>query len=311
MKKVIGILFVASLAACASKPPVPQYLKGPDQPYNTPTTFPERQGMVVFYRQGGLEGKTPAVFANDRIVGSLLPNHYAQSNVCAGTVAMRADVRGDNNSTGRTLSLTVMPSQVAYLRIDETPKGFTMLQVQPEAATKQLEEMSPSHIVNRNHEDCPAPPPVIEVAPAPAPVIKSEPITRQVNLKGDALFTFGRSGRNDISTAGINQLDQLIADIKSQKQGLKVERIRIVGHTDRLGKAEANKRLSLARADTVAEYFRSQGLFMPIETVGRGSEDPVTANCKGNKRSPKLVACLQPDRRVTIDLIGLVVDKAP
>lgn len=311
MKRIfIYALPALTLLACASKEPAPQYAKGPDTTYAVPASLPDRQGMIVFYRQGGVAENVPSVFANDRIVGSLRPNHFAKTPVCGGTTLVRADSRGKRINTGRTMSLATLAGQVNYVRVDESADSFTLVQVKPEDAEPVLASMQISHVANRNIVNCPAPAPVVAAASPAASPSRSEPVTREVNLKGDALFTFGRSGRNNMSSAGIAQLDKLINDIKNQKQSLKVDRIRVVGHTDRLGKPEANKRLSLARADTVAEYFRSQGVVVPIETVGRGAEDPVTTNCKGKKRSARLVACLQADRRVTIDLIGLVVDPA-
>jgi outer membrane protein OmpA-like peptidoglycan-associated protein len=313
MKRIfLYALPALTLLACAGKEPAPQYIKGPDQTYTVPASLPDREGMIVFYRQGGVVENVPSVFANDRIVGSLMPNHFAQTAVCGGTTLVRADSRGKRITTGRTMSLSTLAGQVNYVRVDESADSFTLVQVKPEDAEPALASMRISHVANRNIANCPAPKPVVVAAAMPAtPTPGPEAVTREVTLKGDALFTFGRSGRNDMSSAGIAQLDKLINDITSRQQNLKVDRIRVVGHSDRLGKPETNKRLSLARADTVAEYFRSQGVIVPIETVGRGAEDPVTTNCKGKKRSARLVACLQADRRVTIDLIGLVVDAAP
>lgn len=320
MKKVIACGLAAVLAGCSGQAPAdrqPLQSPSPPQTYAAPTSFPDRQGMVVFYRQGGLEESMPTVFADNHIVGSLLPNHFAQTPVCSGTTLLRADSRSKRLNTGRTLSLVTRAGQVSYVRVDEGVDGFTLVQVAPDVAEAIVAPMIVSHVANRHTANCPAPAPVAAVVGAASvavPVVAARPaesVTREVNLKSDALFGFGRSGRNDISSTGITQLNKLITDIRDTRQGLKVERIRVVGHTDRLGKPESNKRLSLARADTVAEYILSHGLIIPIETIGRGSEDPVTRGCKGKKRTAKLVACLQPDRRVTIDLIGLVVDPAP
>jgi OmpA-OmpF porin, OOP family len=43
-----------------------------------------------------------------------------------------------------------------------------------------------------------------------------------------------------------------------------------------------------------------------ISTVGKSESVPVTKpeDCKGSKPSPKLIACLQPDRRVEIEVAG-------
>jgi OOP family OmpA-OmpF porin len=43
-----------------------------------------------------------------------------------------------------------------------------------------------------------------------------------------------------------------------------------------------------------------------VSAVGKGESMPETKaeDCKGNKATPKLIACLQPDRRVEIEVTG-------
>ena len=43
-----------------------------------------------------------------------------------------------------------------------------------------------------------------------------------------------------------------------------------------------------------------------ITAVGKGETAPVTKakDCVGNKPTPKLIACLQPDRRVEVEVTG-------
>ena len=64
--------------------------------------------------------------------------------------------------------------------------------------------------------------------------------------------------------------------------------------------------LSRQRADAVDTYLVDKGVDAgKIEAEGRGKADPVTkpGEC-GAKRSPKTIACLQPDRRVEIEVSG-------
>ena len=44
----------------------------------------------------------------------------------------------------------------------------------------------------------------------------------------------------------------------------------------------------------------------PIAASGKDGADPVTkpGECKGKSKTPKLIACLQPDRRVDIEVTG-------
>jgi outer membrane protein OmpA-like peptidoglycan-associated protein len=55
--------------------------------------------------------------------------------------------------------------------------------------------------------------------------------------------------------------------------------LRIVGHTDSSGSDRINDPLSLARADAVRSYLVDRGVSPArIETVGRGSREPVASN---------------------------------
>ncbi|WP_133649272.1 OmpA family protein [Paraburkholderia flava] len=134
------------------------------------------------------------------------------------------------------------------------------------------------------------------VAAAEAPVATIE----QFDLQSDALFAFGKSNLDSMLPAGRAQLDEAIARIKSHKE---VTRILVVGHTDRIGSDKINQPLSRARAQTVRGYLISHGLSgSVIQAEGVGSSEPVTHCPAGESR--EVIACLQPDRRVTIAVSG-------
>jgi len=82
--------------------------------------------------------------------------------------------------------------------------------------------------------------------------------------------------------------------------------ITAVGHTDRFGTEAYNQRLSERRVDAVKTYLVSKGIEPTrIHTEGKGETQPVTkaSECAGRK-SAKTIACLQPDRRVDIEVVG-------
>jgi outer membrane protein OmpA-like peptidoglycan-associated protein len=79
----------------------------------------------------------------------------------------------------------------------------------------------------------------------------------------------------------------------------------VTGHTDRLGTHAYNDALSLARARTVRDLLVGQGIDPKrVRTAGAGSRHPVTTQCVGTRATPELVGCLQPDRRVEIEVAG-------
>ena len=138
------------------------------------------------------------------------------------------------------------------------------------------------------------------VAAAPAPVVTERVIERLV-LATDAVFQFDRSGLNDIGAAGRARLD-VIADRARSLQG--IERIVLVGHTDRLGDADYNQALSLRRATAVRDHLVSRGLDAALFTVeGKGSTEPVKTCSDGLARTA-LIQCLQDNRRVEVEIRG-------
>lgn len=164
--------------------------------------------------------------------------------------------------------------------------------------TKPIEQLTIINQHNIPDSTPPAPP-----APAPITIIeKSDPIVLQrIDLSADALFAFGKSQLGNMFPKGRGKLDELAKEIQSSN--INVEKLKISGYTDRLGSNALNMKLSQARAQTVVDYFKAHGIAIPMEAVGYGSSSPITTWCKG-PRSAKLIECLQPDRRVSIELIG-------
>lgn len=141
--------------------------------------------------------------------------------------------------------------------------------------------------------------PVVTPEPAPAPV-HAAPTTQRVTLGADALFAFDRSGATDMLPKGRGELDALARALRSQE--MQVQSLMITGHTDRLGDEAYNDRLALQRASTVRDYLKGAGVSAPMEVRSMGEREPVTRDCQGTHRTPRLIACLQPDRRVVVDI---------
>lgn len=150
--------------------------------------------------------------------------------------------------------------------------------------------------------------PAPAAAPAPARVVVAaatpQPVYQKVTLDADALFDFDKA---ELRTAGRDTLSAFVGKLK----GINVESIAAVGHTDRLGSDQYNQTLSEARAQAVKTYLLSQGLAdSTVKANGMGESQPVTkaGDCTGRK-SMKIIACLQPDRRVEVEMHGNVLQK--
>ena len=164
-------------------------------------------------------------------------------------------------------------------------------------------------LVYRFGEKSPAPAPrapepePVAAAPAPAPAIVTPPPTppapTKVTFSSDSLFQFGKA---TMLPAGKRDLDQFAAKLK----GADFELITVTGHTDRIGSHAYNMKLSTRRAETVKNYLVDAAGISADKISARGVDgsDPVTrpGDCKGVKVTKKLIACLQPDRRVEVEV---------
>ena len=139
-------------------------------------------------------------------------------------------------------------------------------------------------------------PAMVTAPPPPAVTIE------KIALSASALFRFNRRTTGDLLPAGRAELDELAERIS--RVYARVERIQLVGYTDRLGSVVYNAKLSKDRADTVRSYLESRGVKTEFITEGRGPAEPVV-QCRGNKPTLKLTACLQPNRRVELSIAGI------
>lgn len=139
----------------------------------------------------------------------------------------------------------------------------------------------------------PAPP-----APAPVAVV---PARQRVSLSADALFG---SAKSTVRPEGKAQLDTF----STQLGGATYESISVEGHADRMGSTAYNQTLSNARATAVKDYLVVHGKIDPakISATGMSEGSPVTAlaDCTDRLSRAQLIECLQPDRRVEIEVTG-------
>jgi OOP family OmpA-OmpF porin len=137
------------------------------------------------------------------------------------------------------------------------------------------------------------------VAAAPAATaVAAAPLIQKYSMSSDALFGFGKA---TLRPEGKAKLNELVSRLKT----VDIDTILSTGHSDRIGASEPNQRLSMERAETVKSYLISQGVqSYRNAAVGMGEYQPMTnANdCKG-PTSPKVIACLQPDRRVDVEIV--------
>lgn len=165
----------------------------------------------------------------------------------------------------------------------------------------RAEMPAPAPYVAQAPAPAPAPAPVyVAPPPPPAPVVMA-PVPKRVSFSAESLFGFDRAV---VRPEGQAELDKFSRELA----GTSFDKITVEGHTDRLGSTAYNQKLSVERAETVKNYLVNSGKLDggKIAAVGMGEGSPVTKpdDCKGTKQTPALIACLQPDRRVDVEVTG-------
>jgi OmpA-OmpF porin, OOP family len=120
---------------------------------------------------------------------------------------------------------------------------------------------------------------------------------QSISIATDTLFKFDKAAIDDLLPEGRRLLDDLVKRLAKFKS---VERILITGHTDRLGSASYNLKLSEQRATAVKQFLIEAGFSTSlIQQAGAGESDPLVT-CSGDKATNDLLTCLQPNRRVDV-----------
>ena len=180
-----------------------------------------------------------------------------------------------------------------------------------------IAECDPDLVKKAAAAPAPAPAPAATAkpaAPAPAaPAAAAKPATpaaapaapsvQKITLASKALFDFDKAVLKPEGQAVLDR--EIVSRIKEVQ---KLELVLVTGHTDRLGSQQYNQKLSERRAAAVAAYLASKGVAKDkIETLGMGKTQPVPGVVCEQKNRKALIACLQPHRRVEVEVKGEIV----
>ncbi|HEX7053323.1 MAG TPA: OmpA family protein [Burkholderiales bacterium] len=168
-------------------------------------------------------------------------------------------------------------------------------------------------------EPAPQPAPAPAPQPAPRPVEAPKPVAKPeapkpeapkpeapkpkppsvVNLSATQLFAYDSATLSDAAKKVLDE--QVVTKLKDLAS---IRYININGHTDRIGSPQYNQRLSEKRAEAVRDYLASRGVdASKMEIFGFGKTMPVQ-HCSGRMPRDVLIACLQPNRRVVVEIQG-------
>lgn len=134
-------------------------------------------------------------------------------------------------------------------------------------------------------------PPVAPVGTPPEPQLQPSPVAiEKITYSAETLFDFDKSV---LKPEGRRVLDELVEKV----QGINLEVMVAIGHTDSIGSEAYNQRLSERRANAVRAYLTSKGIENDrIATEGKGELQPVASN--------KTKAGRAQNRRVEIEVVG-------
>lgn len=122
-------------------------------------------------------------------------------------------------------------------------------------------------------------------------------VEKPIILDSDVSFDFGSA---NLTEEGSQRIDQLVPSLIARGE----TRLDIIGHTDRIGDAKTNMRLSERRAEAVRERIVAGG-FDPdrIRARGAGESHPLVYCEQQNQQA--LIECLAPNRRVEINVTDI------
>lgn len=153
-----------------------------------------------------------------------------------------------------------------------------------------------------------APAPIDKPTPISPPIQIEKPVavpelpivtTKKITLDSIGFFDFGEPILRPSARAELDGFVEKLKDTSPQT-------IMVIGHADRFGSTTYNQNLSEQRAATVKAYLVRKGISPDIVlTEGKGEAQPITKKdqCPGGK-IPRTIACLQPDRRVEVQMTG-------
>lgn len=139
------------------------------------------------------------------------------------------------------------------------------------------------------------------VAPREAALAVDAAIPAHEKVVFDATVLFD-SNQSALRAAGRDTLDAFVARLR----GLESQSVIAIGYADRRGSESANQILSEERVAAVKAYLVGKGIAAErVKTSSWGETRPSTlARECTDASNAKNVACMQPDRRVFIEISG-------
>ncbi len=119
----------------------------------------------------------------------------------------------------------------------------------------------------------PFPPMQIRADRPPPPPSRVVLTASSIEIKDKVQFEFGKAELLEVSSPLLNDVAAMLKD------NPQIESLQVEGHTDAIGSAAANRKLSTARAEAVREFLIKQGVAKNrLVAKGFGPDKPIAGN---------------------------------
>ncbi|MCP2040407.1 OOP family OmpA-OmpF porin [Neisseria sp. HSC-16F19] len=261
-----------------------------------------KAGVVVYRRNGEINGPSANIYVNGEYLASLLPGGFRYTTVCPQGQRLDAEFTGVAYDDGyikkeRKGEYVDMPAgSISYFKVVNDGRGNPQIvRVPAEQARADLKNMREQvHTLKRVERETNCDGRAIQ------PVA-----LKKFTLDAGALFAFDRADYANMLPQGKQEIARVAQEIR--QGGMQVQRIQVVGYTDPEGSDSYNQQLSYRRAETVKRALGESGLNPQlIQAEGLGEQNLIVPDCRrqhpSNAQARK--QCDQPNRRVEITLFG-------
>lgn len=299
-------IFWSGCSSLSKQSPLEHWKTFNNGPSGVLSEVDNRHTMVVFIREK-TEINRPAIniFINGNYLTSLLPGGYKTQSLCANPTKMSAAYTQSelNYSKVRQQSgvQLLTAGKIQYFKLVEDSSHAVQFQALSEegaqAILPNLKEQINTMSRVKNIKDC------------PDPVYIQVPVKTVLNkytLQASTLFSYGKSGLNDLNPKGREEIVAISSKIKRDEEH--ISHLAVLGYTDPVGSELSNQQLSQRRAETVREILVANGVVkQTILVEGRGEQDLVVSDCDRRYAKDKAARtqCDLPNRRVEIITYGM------
>ena len=299
-------LFWVGCSTVNKKPPFEHWEQFDSKPYSQPKSIKEGHTQVVFIRdKEGLNGPAANIFIQGHYLTSLLPGSFKAMQLCAHPTRINAIYTQSNVSyasarrQNSTQPLTEGATQ--YFRLVDGANQAIQVQELTETQAQSLLPDLKEAIATKSR--------VKEIEQCAQPVYVKVPVKTVLNkytLEASTLFKYAKSGPNDLTPQGRNEVAKIAAEIKRDQEA--ISHIAVIGYTDPVGSELSNQQLSQRRADTVRTLLVQDGAVKKnILVEGRGEQELVVSDCDQKYANDKAAReqCDFPNRRVEVVTYGM------